>query len=531
LSKTAPEGHTQHTTAAGRGLFNAAGKLRFTFVTGSTFTGLYAADGSLNAVETTEDDTTKGLYHPCGAIRTVYASSSKGTYAKNGALLISTDYNTTSRRLKAYGDSHAEYAHRATATTIDHQTESPYAWALALTEACYSDVLHDVADTFGRNFTGDNFGDAGDTAANCATNPRLSNFIAASGRISYVSLGTNDIAAGNSAATIQTNLTTIYTAILADHVDNRVILSTIPPNDLWVTPDQYTDPRYAVRAAVNAWIKALKVPKLYIADVNQYVEDFTSRGGQGGLWKAGYQVSGADSHYSSEGSYEAAKAIVPILNMLTVDVTPFDHTTAGNLLTNWQLSGTSGTRNPTTAGLITGPDGGTNQIADSWRVSRSSGTNTAAVETSKETDGAYAKQVLTFKPGGSSAFEFYVFESYIGGTNLIARDGSLSDGQLVVFKARLEVSDWDAQWGGYDLLLGAYSSADALLFQSQGLKYLDRTNRNYPKDAVDVYVSTVPFALTTAMVKFRIQLNTYSKMNTATTNGIIKISRPYFGVY
>jgi hypothetical protein len=145
LAKTTSEGHTAAlSNPGGVGVYSAKGRLRITVVNGSAPVGAYAADGSLNVFETTEDDTTKGLYHPCGAMRVVYGSSLKGTYAPNGALLITTEFTTTHRQLKAYGDSHAEYAHRATATTIDHQTESPYAWALALTEACYSDVLHDV---------------------------------------------------------------------------------------------------------------------------------------------------------------------------------------------------------------------------------------------------------------------------------------------------------------------------------------------------------------------------------------------------
>lgn len=47
-------------------LYNTAGQRLVTVVNGSTYTGIYATDGSYNGV--TNDGTgILGLYHPCGA--------------------------------------------------------------------------------------------------------------------------------------------------------------------------------------------------------------------------------------------------------------------------------------------------------------------------------------------------------------------------------------------------------------------------------------------------------------------------------
>lgn len=53
--------------------YTTGGKVSTTTVTGSTFTGLYAPDGSINIV--LDDAVNKGAYHPCGALR---VSSSNG---------------------------------------------------------------------------------------------------------------------------------------------------------------------------------------------------------------------------------------------------------------------------------------------------------------------------------------------------------------------------------------------------------------------------------------------------------------------
>ncbi len=67
----------------GKGRYSASGALRVTLVSGTSYVGLYAADGSVNVII---DPSGQGLYHPSGALRGVSADSlTRGLYAPNGA--------------------------------------------------------------------------------------------------------------------------------------------------------------------------------------------------------------------------------------------------------------------------------------------------------------------------------------------------------------------------------------------------------------------------------------------------------------
>ena len=70
----------------GRGVEAANGSLRIRLVTGTSITGLHAADGSINCFL---DDTQiqGGAYHPCGALR-VTTNNGVGIRAPNGALRV-----------------------------------------------------------------------------------------------------------------------------------------------------------------------------------------------------------------------------------------------------------------------------------------------------------------------------------------------------------------------------------------------------------------------------------------------------------
>ncbi len=62
-----------------------SGSVNVTVVDGTTFTGIYAPDGSLNVIVST--GTYLGLYHPCGAVQVtvVDGSSYVGFYAMDGS--------------------------------------------------------------------------------------------------------------------------------------------------------------------------------------------------------------------------------------------------------------------------------------------------------------------------------------------------------------------------------------------------------------------------------------------------------------
>ena len=64
----APDGSWNVITDGSQGLYHPCGAYRVTIVSGSEYTGIQAADGSWNAV-VAESDGLQGGYHPCGAIR------------------------------------------------------------------------------------------------------------------------------------------------------------------------------------------------------------------------------------------------------------------------------------------------------------------------------------------------------------------------------------------------------------------------------------------------------------------------------
>lgn len=91
----------------GTGRYSASGSLRVNIVTGSSYVGIYAADGAMNVVDVSgvSINTYGGLYHPSGAIRgrTAPATFSglqapDGSYYLNGlvsALAIYDRFNAT----------------------------------------------------------------------------------------------------------------------------------------------------------------------------------------------------------------------------------------------------------------------------------------------------------------------------------------------------------------------------------------------------------------------------------------------------
>lgn len=76
-------------------LYDANNQIILTEVDGSSYTGLYAADGSYNIVINNRS-TYKGLYHPCGAYNAVvYSSGIKSYYAPNGSVYITDNADET----------------------------------------------------------------------------------------------------------------------------------------------------------------------------------------------------------------------------------------------------------------------------------------------------------------------------------------------------------------------------------------------------------------------------------------------------
>lgn len=69
---------------------NISGKNLCTVVSGSSYTGLYAVDGTWNIV-TNDGTTLKGSQHPCGALNAVIVTDpSSPYYAPNGSINVIT---------------------------------------------------------------------------------------------------------------------------------------------------------------------------------------------------------------------------------------------------------------------------------------------------------------------------------------------------------------------------------------------------------------------------------------------------------
>lgn len=74
------------------GLHDSDGNKRLTYVAGTSYTGLYAADGSWNVV--VDDNTYSGIYHPCGAYRVSSDISDTTLYTDDGAYRLSSQFLT-----------------------------------------------------------------------------------------------------------------------------------------------------------------------------------------------------------------------------------------------------------------------------------------------------------------------------------------------------------------------------------------------------------------------------------------------------
>lgn len=429
----------------------------------------------------------------------------RGRISRVRSGVVTPDLPTTPR-IVSYGDSITEHNHRFTASTeLSIQSAGEAVWAHAILANFKYGIKFDGSDGLGRSFIGMNLGDTADTAQNMAGATRLNSVKALNPDLVVLRAGINDVTGGRTGVQILANLATIYNDFIANGI--KVIMFTIS------AAGGMTSAQKAVRNEVNAALKLLSVSGLRVIDPNALTED-------NGALKAGYSVTDADlTHFSTRPGYYGGALLASALRPRIPRGTSI-YSSSGNLLSNGSFSGTSGAKNPSTAGLITG------EIADSWRISRSSGTANPAVVCSKEG----SKQVFTFQPGGSSTFENWQFQWFPSGSPNVARDASIDDNEWVQFRATFEVPAWGDQWSGYNTYLAAKDVGAVIQWQSYGLKYMDRTGRRYPNENVLVTLATVPFIITTAMTQFEIRIDFFPVMNTAVTPGIIKVSDAWFGV-
>lgn len=130
-------------------LTSSLGHVSVTEVDGTTFTGLYAADGSLNVYDATSDTVPNGLYHPCGAMNITITDGTTltGRYANNGSLYVVIDSTQ-------YGVYHSCGAMNITGIVVSNAVSflseyGPYGMVMDFTDA--SIAIDDITDVL--NYT------------------------------------------------------------------------------------------------------------------------------------------------------------------------------------------------------------------------------------------------------------------------------------------------------------------------------------------------------------------------------------------
>lgn len=133
-------------------LTSSLGHVSVTEVDGTAFTGLYAADGSLNVYDATSDTVPNGLYHPCGAMNITITDGTTltGRYANNGSLYVVIDSTQ-------YGVYHSCGAMNITGIVVSNAVSflaeyGPYGMVMDFTDA--SIAIDDVTDVLNYNSIG-----------------------------------------------------------------------------------------------------------------------------------------------------------------------------------------------------------------------------------------------------------------------------------------------------------------------------------------------------------------------------------------
>jgi lysophospholipase L1-like esterase len=282
---------------------------------------------------------------------------------------------------------------------LNRRARGAMTWVKMLFPAFNDDVWHYPADARGNRFMrGSNHGLAGDhteylNASNPGTLWRWTNEVAPMDPdLVVLSVGTNNINSSQPASQVQADLA-VHIDQIARAAGKQLLLTTVRPRSCtgpypWANPDCLSDPRYGVRRTVNAWITAQRVAGLTTLDVNQRLEDPTSRGGQGGNWLPA--VAPPDgTHPGAAAAWAESISLLATLRSLIADGNVYgtDPAAPGNLLPNGAFTGTGG---------LLGP-GVTGTCANGWSISRTAGDATAAASVAGESGAS--RQVLVITPG------------------------------------------------------------------------------------------------------------------------------------
>lgn len=351
------------TAATGTGIFTGAGNLvlqsrpiagrSINFVTGSTPTiRAYADDNGF-----TVNNSLRLTAATAGTAGTDSILVKNATTNVVGKIAANYYAPLTATRLKPnatvgyIGDSHFAYG-------ID--TGNPYfdTWG----ETTWFNFY-----TGGRFYqpSGYNKGVAGNTTTQMVA--RLGAALADRPDLVLVEGGGNDISAGATAATIQTNLQTIVNAYQA--AGSKVIIRTIYPR---FSPNAFTGPQETIRTTVNAFILTLASANVQVVDATGVVTT-----------SASYQSDGI--HLTSQGANTVGALWAAKANTLIDQSSLADYYNADNsFTTNLALTGTGGS--------VGG--GATGTVANNWTLAAGNAGGATAAG-SKTTTNNLNQQVIT----------------------------------------------------------------------------------------------------------------------------------------
>lgn len=147
---------------------------------------------------------------------------------------------------------------------------------------------------------------------------------------------TNDVAGGIAAATIQANLTSIFSTLLTAGT-NYIVVTTILPRS---GGSAFTGPQETVRTTVNAWLLALTNPRIKVINEEAVFS-----------WSGGTGFSDG-VHPNSVGAYPMGLAVGPTLAAIT-SPTEILASAVNTLSINPTMAGTAGTnKDATSSGVV-----------------------------------------------------------------------------------------------------------------------------------------------------------------------------------
>jgi lysophospholipase L1-like esterase len=190
-------------------------------------------------------------------------------------------------------------------------------------------------------------------------------------------------------------------------------------------------------------------------------------------------LSNDQIHLNPKGARAVAGVLLPILqSMVTVGVGFNTDPTGGNILPNYQLAGVAG-------GLGAGVTG---QVADTFSVSRQTGTSTIVASKEAGSAGDRFKQRLTITPNpdGTAVHNFRFRKT----AALMLAALGLVEGDWIEVACRVEMSAWDA-WAGLQQYNEFYAGASLVWNGNTGLVNPDSASFLMPAGPHDGWFRTL----------------------------------------